>query len=952
MPTSALVEDMALAGTMKAALEKARRHFEVRATLYQRERLPIMAEETQEAILKLVNENDVTIILAKTGSGKTTQVPQILLDDMIMSNHAPRASVVCTQPRRIAATSIAHRVAQERHDLYMTSVGYQIRNDNASPLNRRGCITYCTTGILLNRLIADEEKTLSAHSHIIVDEVHERDIQIDLVLALLRNGIRTRKAAGRAYPKVLLMSATIDPSSFLDYLTRPADNGTALTADCLDVEGRHMEIQDHYLPEILQEMKRLPMIKYVLGKHYLSSKRYVERELAYAGQQAFLGYPLDKEDQTYQGQPPNSMERVGLAASMIAHIAANKPEGDILAFFPGFADFKNVEELLRKGKFVYGDFDLNDTTKFRLFKLHSTHKDTNNEVFQPVPEGCRRIILATNIAETSITLPEVVYVVDGGMVRARVFDHSTLARSLPYVWISKTSSIQRRGRAGRVRNGHYYALFTKARLTSFPPMNRPEIRVADLAQVALQFKAFQQHSDVEALLLDTIDPPSRVAVANALQQLHSLSALTDTGSISSLGRLVSQLGVHPALGKAILLGSLFGCLEPMLIIACHDPGAALISNPHMSKERIKEIRQQYSVEYETDFAWIIEAFREYHAADPLERESLRVTKQIRDRAYLDMIMSSEGIHTVLARAGFVPAPQSGTTLFDVIPPALNTNRHNIPLVKALLISTVSADLAVWPEREENMRSKWRIDIPLLKGLRSRIGINEARTKSDRGAKDKYRSYGRLMAYSYKEEAPGSDNAPDAVFLEQASMTSPLIAILFCRSVALEGDQIMQLNNWLRIQFKVSADVPAAVAEHTGTILMELRKTIDRFTNLAWLELERVNLPEGVTHDPTSSGQQRKNYLGSKLRKVMVEAVLKVIESDEAHWEDFRMKRRAEIAEEARLAEELREAERAAAEEEAGSSPTDEMQSSETDGDDYELEDEAAPADISLPEGKE
>ena len=148
-----LTQDEKLAARMKAAFESARQRTDMRSTLAHRQRLPLMAKENQKALLKLVNDNDVAVILAKTGSGKTTQVPQILLDDMILSGNGPVASVLCTQPRRIAATSVAQRVAEERHDAIQNTVGYHIRNENSSP-KHRGSITYCTTGILMNRLVS------------------------------------------------------------------------------------------------------------------------------------------------------------------------------------------------------------------------------------------------------------------------------------------------------------------------------------------------------------------------------------------------------------------------------------------------------------------------------------------------------------------------------------------------------------------------------------------------------------------------------------------------------------------------------------------------------------------------------------------------------------------------------------------------------------------------------
>ncbi|OAP59909.1 hypothetical protein AYL99_04911 [Fonsecaea erecta] len=910
-----LRNDRRLAAKMKTDLEVSRRQDKMKETLRLRQTLPLMAKGTQQALLKLIDDNDVVVVLAKTGSGKTTQVPQIILDDKIMSAQGPCTNIVCTQPRRIAAASVAQRVAHERHDTMRNSVGYHIRHDNWSP-SPFGSITYCTTGILLNRLIANPQAALSSHSHIIVDEVHERDMQIDLVLSLLRRAIRARKAAQESFPKVILMSATIDPTTFLDYFKQPAEDGTALNVDCLDVEGRRAHVETHFLPEILSELSQggdlHPSISQLIqGGHHQSSAQHIEQEMHFSARQTKLASSSSSDNAANQNatltsavHETDSVEligpmRVGLAVSVIVHIARTQPEGDILVFFPGSTDMEKVELLLTSGRFACLGVDFQDPKKFRLFKLHSLRRETNDQVFEAVPEGCRRIILTTNIAETSITLPDVVYVVDTGKERNSLFDPSTLARSLPYAWISKTSSIQRRGRAGRVRNGHYYALFSKERHDSLRPMQRPKLEQSDLAELVLQLKAFPQHTDVESLLLETIDPPTSDSVASAVRQLQSLGALTEKGDITDLGRLLWRLGVHPALGKGILLGSLFGCLEPMLIIACHDPGAPLVSTLELSIDKLRVVKQRYLPELESDFAWIIEAFKEYHeanlAGDENLMQELRDTKYIRHRAYLDMMMTSKGLHDVLAEVGFVPPPRPDQTLFESLPESLNAHSDNMVLVKALLVNTVSAELAAWRGGTsfKGRQYGWSTDIRDLKGMISKHGVNEGNTRRDRRKKKRYRSHGRLMAYTWKQG--GLDGPDDVVWLEQASMVTPLMAILFCRSLKLQVDQVLELNEWLRLRIVAPDDVPPEIAGQAAVILMELRKTFDRFVNSAWLELERLNQPRRPRHSAGQGQTPAPSGLGLELRNVLVEAVVKMLDADEAYWKEWRARRRVEIA---------------------------------------------------------
>ena len=430
-------------------------------------------------------------------------------------------------------------------------------------------------------------------------------------------------------------------------------------------------------------------------------------------------------------------------------------------------------------------------------------------------------------------------------------------------------------------------------------MKTPQIGQSDLVDVALQFKAFPQLGDLRALFLETIDPPSLEAIENAIAQLQSLGALTESEDITSLGRLLWQLGVHPALGKAVLLGSLFGCLEPLLIVACHDAESPLMSNLEHSVTRRRELRAQYLPEYETDFAWIIEAFREYHAANVAHDKSLmhelRETKLIRHRAYLDMMNSCQGIHDTLAQIGFVPAAQAGKSLFELLPAFLNANRKNMNLVKALLVNTVSAEMAAWRGADGYAERKefWSIDSAGLLGMTSKHGVNEARGRSPQLLKRRYRTKGRLMAYTWKRQAPDGPN--NMVFLEQASMVTPLTAILFCRTlVPQRSPQVLKLNNWLRLRLSLPEDVPSAVADQAATIMMELRKTIDRFVSLAWVELEKLYIPKGREPVQPPGQGPSKSMLGPDLRKVMVEAVVKMLDADEAYWNDFRSKRRKEI----------------------------------------------------------
>ncbi|EXJ81051.1 hypothetical protein A1O3_07339 [Capronia epimyces CBS 606.96] len=920
-----LRSNQALAAKMKLALEKGRQKARMQKILAARHKLPLMSDTTRPKILELIKDCDVTIILSKTGSGKTTQIPQIILDDQVTHGFGPVTSILCTQPRRLAATSTARRVAYERGEALQDSVGYHIRNDKW-PSRQQGSITYCTTGILLNRLIADEWSTLQSHSHIIIDEVHERNIQIDLVLAILRGALQSRKATGQRFPKIILMSATIDPTMFLEYFRQPTHTGVSLLAESLQVEGSAHHVETHYLPEILSELTQAgelhtTMHALLQGKASgISSAEYIRSEMRFATKQS-VGLRPDSSGLSSQLAETGTLDStvqagdrryIGLATSVIAHLADSKLGGDILVFLPGRADIDEIFNLLIDLRPLGVNFT--NTNRFKLFKLHSNLRDSNDEVFKPVAPGCRRIILTTNIAETSVTLPEVVYVVDSGLLRSNTFDPLTRLRSLPYEWISKTSLIQRRGRAGRVRDGHYYALFTKERHDSFIAMRRPEIAVADLVTVVLQLKAYPQRVDVREFLRETIEPPPPQAIESALKDLKSLHALTESEEVTSLGRLLARFALHPAAAKGILLGALFGCLEPMLILAYHSSTDSLISHPEFTARQLSVMKQQHTSDYESDLVSIVEAFRDYHTAyragDADQMKDLRDRRLIRHHVYLDMMVASVAIHQILSDVGFLPGAEAGRSVFEILPASMNSNRNNMVLVKALAVNTITPELAAWREKGP-LKKLWSLDDPTATGLISRDSVNEKATKKSARFARKYRSGGRLVAYSWKHDTP--ESSPKGIWLEQTSMVTPLMSVLFSRNVTLSSPQIVMINDWLRLKLNAEEGTPPVVAEQSARILMELRKTVDRFVGLAWEDLGLLDLSgeksaRGSIKVPSSG----RGLLNAELQRVVVDSVVKMLNEDDAYWRSFRERRRAENIEaeaeaEAKRVEEMNQA---------------------------------------------
>eukprot|EP00958_Prasinococcus_capsulatus_P005428 scaffold526_cov356-Prasinococcus_capsulatus_cf.AAC.4 len=586
--------------------------------LMQRQKLPIWA--LREELLALLDTNDVIVLTGETGCGKTTQVPQYILEHMLSCGEGSRCRIVCTQPRRIAAVSVAERVATERAEKGPGNgnslIGYHVRLDPKYSSSTR--LLFCTTGILLRRLQGDP--TLSAFSHVVVDEVHERTMQGDFLLIVLKRLVKQRRqwhADGKpdcpGPLKVVLMSATVDADKFARYF-----------GDCpaLFAPGRTFPVEASYLEDVYE------MLQYNLSpdnpasiragsRHAKSSQTMMRTVAGGSNRHARLGSQravsdveqvagltlnphFDEEDfdkariskGTLASLSRLNEDRIDydILQELLIHIdemdrqekGTRKAEkgslGSILVFLPGIGEIGSVEQQLQ-GSYHFRP----SANKHLILPLHSSVSSSDQKlVFKRPPTGVRKVILCTNIAETSVTIDDVEFVVDSGRMKEQQYDASRKMSCLVETLVSRANAKQRKGRAGRVGPGKYFALYTSAchskRMRSYQV---PEIGRVPLVELCLQLKVLR-FGDVRSFLEEAIEPPKPNAVQSALDTLEEVGALAPLQqvaqsqgvSIDAGEQMLTPLGIHLAnfpvdvrIGKLMIYGSVFGCLSSAVTVA-------------------------------------------------------------------------------------------------------------------------------------------------------------------------------------------------------------------------------------------------------------------------------------------------------------------------------------------------------------------------------------------------
>ncbi|RKP19703.1 P-loop containing nucleoside triphosphate hydrolase protein [Rozella allomycis CSF55] len=467
--------------------------------LKERQELPIF--QARQEIIDEFNANQVIVVSGMTGSGKSTQLPQIILMEEILKNR--NVNIICSQPRRISAISIAERVSLEVGDSKCGRlVGYQIKQEKCDSEFTR--LLYCTNGVLLRRLEIDPD--LRDVTCVIIDEVHERILQVDFLLIMMKRLIAKRSDFNNFEQNLKNYSST----------TLKIKNNQTGRIERFQISDESLNLQD-------------------------SSNSL-----------------LDKYNE--------SILNLDLILNLIEVICNEEPyrstSGSILVFLPGWQSIQNLLSLIESSLFY-----LKDPSSFWILPLHSALASNKQSlVFKIPPKNVRKIVLSTNIAETGVTIPDVVFVIDSGKSKEIKYNALTKVESLTEKFISVANANQRKGRAGRVQEGYCFKLYSRKTFDKMKKHQQCEMKRLPLEQLCLKIK-LMNIDDIRSFLEESLDPPSNASVKATIEALQQINALDSAESLTTLGCKIASLPIDIMLAKLLILSLDFQCLDFALTIA-------------------------------------------------------------------------------------------------------------------------------------------------------------------------------------------------------------------------------------------------------------------------------------------------------------------------------------------------------------------------------------------------
>ncbi|XP_030623769.1 ATP-dependent RNA helicase DHX29 [Chanos chanos] len=799
-----------------------------RRLLTEREQLPVF--QHRERILETLRRHRIVVVAGETGSGKSTQIPQFILGDLLTGGDAAQpCNIVVTQPRRISAMSLASRVSQELGSEDgpggRTSLcGYQIRMENRSGDATR--LLYCTTGVLLRKL--QQDRLLNSLTHIIVDEVHERSVQSDFLLTILKDVVQKRSDL-----HLVLMSATVDCDKFAKYFNH---------CPVVNIPGRTFPVDVFHLEDIVEETG------YVLEKDSDYSQKFVEEEeevsisitqkggksLQYqevitrdSGSGVDLGPDLDhlssRTRHALQYMNPNKIN-MDLILDLLDYLDKSpqfaKVDGAVLIFLPGLAHIQQLYDLLSTDKrFCSKD-------RYKLVALHSTLSSQDQaSAFTVPPPGVRKIVLSTNIAETGVTIPDVVFVIDTGKTKENRYHESSQMSSLVETFVSKASALQRQGRAGRVRQGFCFRLYTKYRFNGFIDYSIPEILRVPLEELCLHIMKCEYGSP-EDFLSRALDAPQQQAVCNAVSLLRKIGAChQESHTLTPLGHHLATLPVNVKIGKMLIFGAILGCLEPIATIAAAMSEKSPFVTPMGRKEQANLAKSALAVA-NSDHLTIYNAYLGWKRArrDGTQAEVVYCRKNfLNHTALLTVEDVKQELMRMVEQAGFAASKSAHGLRSQSRPEPKGLGSLTKPEI-SLLNTVLTAGLY-----DSVGRILYTPSVDVQEQVTCTVETAQGKAQVHPSSVNRnLQTHGWLL---FQEKVKYSK-----VYLRDTTLISPFPMLLFGGDIDVQHrERLITLDGWIHFQAPV----------RIGVIFKHLRKLIDSLLERK-LENPKMNLEDEKT----------------------------------------------------------------------------------------------------------
>uniref|UniRef100_A0AAR2L9X9 RNA helicase n=1 Tax=Pygocentrus nattereri TaxID=42514 RepID=A0AAR2L9X9_PYGNA len=815
------VQDMQLWEKSRALLLKLCKSALACRLRSEREQLPVFQHRGR--VLETLGRHRVVVVAGETGSGKSTQIPQFILEELLAGgNEARPCNIVVTQPRRISAMSLANRVSQELGSEDApggkdTLCGYQIRLENRSSDSTR--LLYCTTGVLLRKL--QQDRLLSSLTHIIVDEVHERSVQSDFLLTILRDVVHKRSDL-----QLILMSATVDCEKFSSYFNR---------CPVVTIPGRTFPVEVFHLEDIVEETG------YVLEEDSDYSQRFVEEEeevsvsITQKGGKTLqhqevivrdsaagwdLGPELDhfsnRTRHALQYMNPNKIN-MDLILDLLAYLDKSPQfsgiDGAVLVFLPGLAHIQQLFDLLTTDK----RFSSKD--RYKLVALHSTLSSQDQaSAFTVPPAGVRKIVLSTNIAETGVTIPDVVFVIDTGKTKENRYHESSQMSSLVETFVSKASALQRQGRAGRVRSGFCFRLYPKFRFDSFIDYSKPEILRVPLEELCLHIMKCEYGSP-EEFLSRSLDAPQQQAVCNAVSLLRKIGACErESHMLTPLGQHLACLPVNVKIGKMLIFGAILGCLEPIATIAAAMSEKSPFSTPMSRKEEANLAKDALGIA-NSDHLTIYNAYLGWKSArsEGTRAEMMYCRKHFLNRTSL--ITIEQDLIRMVEQTGFSRPTQIRSK--NKVPGSLS--KQDIPILAAVLTAGLYDSVG---------RIIYTPSVDLQERVACTVETAQGKAQVHPSSINRnLQTHGWLL---YQEKVKYSK-----VYLRDTTLISPFPFLLFGGDIDVQHrERLISVDGWIHFQAPV----------RIGVIFKHLRILIDSLLERK-LANPRINVEDGPQFQP-------------------------------------------------------------------------------------------------------